>query len=71
MVDTSTHNYRRLIAILQAGKCQNCTFYLRVTYGKAIDVWGDTTSFQNEGEYCSYKKVMDAVSCFHEVEWKS
>lgn len=76
--DSRTANYNRFIQYLCLGKNletqfkgHSISFYIKANYGKHLDNYGDMTTFENEGEYSSYKKALLAARAFQEVslEW--
>jgi len=50
---------KSIFRFLEAGKFQDCVFYLCVTYRK---------DFQNEGTYKTKKKLVNALKAFTEKE---
>lgn len=38
--------------------------YLKVTYGKMVNVWGDTVDVYNHGRYTSKRKARKALKAF-------
>lgn len=41
-------------------------FYIRVSYGRKLDVYGQMTEFSNEGEYSSVPELLKALKDFLE-----
>lgn len=65
-------NYGRMMPWLQANFSPECTIYIRASYGKHLDNFGDVVTFENEGEYNTYEMALQAAQAFQEVarEWE-
>ncbi|OGK43433.1 hypothetical protein A2956_02495 [Candidatus Roizmanbacteria bacterium RIFCSPLOWO2_01_FULL_37_57] len=63
-----THSKRRFYNRIRSIKWGNgvVKVYLRVSYGKGVDVFGKTTSFYNEGGYDNKQDLIDALDAFIE-----
>lgn len=64
-------NYSRIMLFVQANYTTDCTIYVKADYGKHKDNFGDIVTFDNEGEYPTYKEALSAARAFQEVaiEW--
>lgn len=65
-------DYGRIMPFVQAKVSTDCTYFIRASYGKHLDNYGDTVSFTNEGEYPNYKQLRIAARAFQEIarEWE-
>jgi len=56
--------FLHLIEAIPASEVKN--YYLRVTYGKFLDVFGKMETFFNDGEYETKKDLLYALTIFTE-----
>lgn len=63
-----THAKKRFYNRIRSIKWENRVdyVYLRVSYGKWLDVFGDMTNFYNDGDYETKEDLLIALSAFCE-----
>ena len=59
-------HFLKAINFVELKKNGPYSIYLRVTYGKEEDVWGDTVTFYNSGTYTTKEKLWQAYRAFTE-----
>ncbi len=65
---TRTHKIRRFLKVLGSLNSLNGDFraYLKVSYGKGLNVFGKHTEFYNDGEYDNIHDLLLAFDAFKE-----
>jgi hypothetical protein len=63
----STKKIKRLYHFIHSHpENDSTTYFLRVSYGQAVDSQGDRARFENEGEYSQKQDLIYALQCFTE-----
>lgn len=63
-----THNYRAFRIFARQRVSGLGGIYIKFTYGRAVDCYGEVCLFTNEGIYPTKKAALMAIDAFHEVE---
>jgi hypothetical protein len=64
-----THSLRKFTSGLRTINWQNSpSVYLRVNYGKALDVHGRLVAFFNDGQYDNEQELLEVFKAFNDEE---